>query len=210
VHDMSKHVSRIDTRALDGLRGVAAVHVMTGHYWGVGCPGVEMSLFFLLSGFSLTLAYGREKEKDDNLLIKTVINTLKFYQNRIARIGPCHYLSNVVAFFFPSYFGSVYAKMEVQTRWIYILTFTNSWFTHLGVNNVAFNAPSWTVSTLMMMYIVFPWVIQPMRRLSDNSLSRGIVGLFYLQLMPILLTDDHRGWAYKNPFIRMPVFLLAS
>ena len=36
VHNMTKHVSRIDTRALDGLRGVAALHVMTGHYWGVG------------------------------------------------------------------------------------------------------------------------------------------------------------------------------
>ena len=127
-------------------------------------------------------------------MVETFVKTLKFYQNRFARIGPCHYLSNLVAFSFPHYLGSVYGNMAVQVRWIYVFTFTNSWFTHLGVNNVAFNAPSWTVSTLMMMYIVFPWVIQPMKRLSDTSLSRGIVGIFYQQLMPILLTDDFRGW----------------
>ena len=33
---MAKHMARIDTRALEGLRGFAALHVMTGHYWGLG------------------------------------------------------------------------------------------------------------------------------------------------------------------------------
>ena len=42
----------IDTRALDGLRGLAAIHV-------------EMSLFYLLSGYSLALGYGRRKLEDN-------------------------------------------------------------------------------------------------------------------------------------------------
>ena len=55
---------RIDTRALDGLRGIAMLHVIVGHFIGSGCPSVEMTLFYLLSGYSLTLAYGVRRNTD--------------------------------------------------------------------------------------------------------------------------------------------------
>ena len=57
---------RVDTTATSGLRGLAALHIMMFHYvvnytWGeLDINGaLEVSIFFLLSGFCLTLKYGR-------------------------------------------------------------------------------------------------------------------------------------------------------
>ena len=60
---------RADKGSLNGLRGIFAFHVMVFHacmFLGGGTwpklnlyANVDMPLFFLLSGFSLVLAYGR-------------------------------------------------------------------------------------------------------------------------------------------------------
>lgn len=49
----------IDTSALDGLRGVAALHVAVGHYSGENFDtdlvgGQAMGLFYILSGFVMS------------------------------------------------------------------------------------------------------------------------------------------------------------
>ena len=62
---------RVDKGSLNGLRGIFAFHVMVFHacmFLGGGTwpkinlyANIDMPLFFLLSGFSLVLAYGRTK-----------------------------------------------------------------------------------------------------------------------------------------------------
>ena len=58
---------RIKTTSLDGLRGLAACHVMLGHYFLFSKEptqgtdfggGLSMPLFFILSGVVMTLGYG--------------------------------------------------------------------------------------------------------------------------------------------------------
>ena len=49
----------IDTSALDGLRGVAALHVAVGHYSGENFDtdlvgGQAIGLFYILSGFVMS------------------------------------------------------------------------------------------------------------------------------------------------------------
>ena len=59
----------LDSSTLEGLRGLAALHVLFFHYllFSLGTNKInisgslEMPLFFLLSGFTLSLAYGRTK-----------------------------------------------------------------------------------------------------------------------------------------------------
>jgi len=57
----------IDTKSTVGLRGLASIHIMLFHYLGhmtfgdVDINGsLELSTFFLLSGFCLTLKYGEQ------------------------------------------------------------------------------------------------------------------------------------------------------
>eukprot|EP01052_Picozoa_sp_SAG31_P047706 SAG31_NODE_9669_length_1243_cov_4.789336_2_plen_78_part_01 len=53
---IQRNSERVDTAALTGLRGLAALHVALGHYTSMSdlnlnlCGGVAMPFFYLLSG----------------------------------------------------------------------------------------------------------------------------------------------------------------
>ena len=121
-----------------------------------------MTLFFLLSGFSCTLGYGKKNYKTTpSCCTKVAANTDTFDTfgylfGRVTRILPVYYFSNLIAlpliplghsYFPPSAYifsigGSLSALFLVQT-WIIILKFGP-----LG--------PSWTVATLFTFYLTFP------------------------------------------------------
>ena len=117
---------RLDKGALNGLRGFFAFHVMTYHACIFFKPhsnelaidiygNVDMPLFFLLSGFCLTLAYGKilwkgstrcclgcktvasdgvdDLENQNQQLI--IFDSWKFYKKRFIRILPVHYFGIV-------------------------------------------------------------------------------------------------------------------
>lgn len=61
---------KIDTASIDGLRGVAALHVAIGHmfYFTIGLDfggGISMGLFFIISGVVMTLGYGQKQYSKD-------------------------------------------------------------------------------------------------------------------------------------------------
>ena len=117
--------NRLDKGALNGLRGLLAFLVMSHHAWcsnpqltstryviflygGFAVPG-----FFLLSGFSLALAYGGTKwngsmirrlgyQTSSSDAIEDAISprkrrrlfdNYKFYKKRLIRIVPVHFLA---------------------------------------------------------------------------------------------------------------------
>ena len=82
---------------LNGLRGLAALHVMTGHYttriWHVSLfIEAEMPLFFLLSGYCLTL---REHFK------KNLLSLTKFPLGSVPSPPPFYSLNPYNFFIFP-------------------------------------------------------------------------------------------------------------
>ena len=116
---------RVDKGALNGLRGLFSLHVLAHH----GCQifagssqistitvdllaMVDMPLFFLLSGFSLALGYGKTKwtgctrgwfgKSADGVDIenpeqqKKYFNSWEFYKKRFVRILPLHYLGIIL------------------------------------------------------------------------------------------------------------------
>ena len=112
----TKKKKRVDTSALTGLRGLAALQVATGHavsgtnLWGGGVDligSAAMPFFFLLSGFVITLGYGqtsystktcccsmrgREVETDRS---QPPMKKAKFWQNRFARLFPVYAATNL-------------------------------------------------------------------------------------------------------------------
>ena len=112
----------MDNRALSGLRGLLAFHIMTFHVLNMFFKGssyyvfifgeLHMPLFFILSGFCLVLAYGnthwtsitsccsriqRAKSQETNYLgncddDQKIFDVVEFYKKRLARILPLHYL----------------------------------------------------------------------------------------------------------------------
>ena len=123
---LKKDPEKVDKGALNGLRGLFAFHVMIYHacvFLGDGFhpklnlyANVDMPLFFLLSGFSLALAYGRnswdgstlECSNNNQKVISNVtghenlevspkiFNAWEFYKKRLIRILPLHYLGTIL------------------------------------------------------------------------------------------------------------------
>ena len=57
---------------------------------------IQLSTFFILSGFSLALRYGSSEVGGD-----TKISTYwRFILKRVSRIAPLHYLTNIAAIWF--------------------------------------------------------------------------------------------------------------
>lgn len=119
-----------------------------------------MPLFFLLSGFSCTLGYGRKnyttlKQKTENPE-DSPFKIWDFYFARISRILPVYYFCLFLHFLLVplgySYFewsdleqsvgGSLASLFCVQT-----------WILFFGFGP---NIPAWFVSTLMFFYMIYP------------------------------------------------------
>eukprot|EP01083_Nonionella_stella_P250748 865930_1 len=105
---------RINTKALNGLRGIIAFHIMVHHSFEFSkfkqnlLGSVQMPLFFLISGFILALNDGKilysltkcctelqkytETHKNENKF-----NGRNFYKRRIARTIPIYYLTSFAA-----------------------------------------------------------------------------------------------------------------
>ncbi len=139
-------------RALDGLRGVAIVLVLCSHLLGVGYAGFGLELFFVLSGFLITLLLADERDRHGKIKLSY------FYMRRLLRLLPalCIALGG-------AYLASLLGWLVFPTWMIpYILTYT----TNLGV---AFNGlptdrdtnpfyPMWSLAIEEQFYTVWPLV----------------------------------------------------
>ena len=120
-----KKMETLDKGALNGLRGFFAFHVMAYHALMEGrlhgdhnptiyiYANVDMPLFFLLSGFSLALAYGKtlwngstsycfgsKISSKDGADLETsdpkIFDSWTFYKKRMIRILPLYYLGHIL------------------------------------------------------------------------------------------------------------------
>jgi len=192
------------------------------------CGSIQMPQFYLLSGYCLTLSYGRTHSQETIPSQPSLFQTLHFYQNRFARIGPIYYLANFLSYLLgdtPTHLllliNNVLKPVDLGGnfwfRAILTLTATNSWtFLSLGHPSLMpFNTQSWTVTTLSFFYLVFPFLLPSLQSLSTSRLCSLIVFLHHLQSLPCLLsiylstTPTDLTWSTTaHPVSRLPVFLM--
>ena len=173
-----------ETTALNGLRGLLAVHMTIFHsllhteyeintyaavrfYFSIlGLIMIKVQLqvhlpwFFLLSGFCLTLSYG--KTNYENVAFKADDGdpnaTFDFYQfikSRILRTVPVYYscILLILPFWIAHLPNQDVLIKEIPTL-LPSLFLTQSWIQVLGFGLIG---PSWTLSTLFFYYLIFPW-----------------------------------------------------
>ena len=212
---------KVNSDSLTGLRGLASLHIVLFHTLissnlHVNVIGsFEMPVFFLLSGYSLALTYGRTKYESNTRSCCTspieggedkrvLFKTFNFYRNRFARTMPVYYISNFVlglsAYFFA--FGTR-AFSNVNAMWMFVASVINSLFPVgmiLPGMMMPMVAPGWAISTLWFFYIVFPFLLPRLQQHSDNACSKNIVALSWMQLFLTVAL----GVVFQ--FIRIPVF----
>ncbi len=166
--------------SLTSLRGIAAILVILLHV-NIFCFALApwegffgrfiqrgylwVDFFFLLSGFIMMHVYSESFKEG----IKG--NFKKFMHSRFARIYPLHIFSFLcmVAFYFwyqanfTLYPADYTNTFNVKSIWTIFLLIHS-----MGVNNnLSWNSASWSISVEWWMYVLFPFLLIPFRRLTD-------------------------------------------
>jgi peptidoglycan/LPS O-acetylase OafA/YrhL len=161
--------------SLNGLRALSILFVITGHlayrnFHGADLPGPQMgvNIFFIISGFLITLLL-LEEEK-----INGSINLKKFYLRRTLRI-------------FPAYYFLLFSYLILQLAGI-LQFHTNSWITSLTYTKYFRVTHShewetdhlWSLSVEEHFYLMWPLIFKFLRP------YRVKIALLIILLVPII------------------------
>ena len=199
---------RIDTQALNGLRGIVAVHIMVFHsllysklQWNI-LGSVQMPLFFLISGFIFGLSEGKQKylptkcctelkkypnsnpvnindSEESSEDIPIHFDGRNYYQRRIARTIPLFYLINFLCI--PLVFsghGWVSDPITLIVALVYVIFACSTWFGQ----PTTLCGPSWFVSTIWFFYWCFPSLLPKLQRIPNDKKPKWIFKYFWIQL----------------------------
>jgi peptidoglycan/LPS O-acetylase OafA/YrhL len=139
--------ARVKLNALTGLRFVAASMIVLHHSRRLAIPVLGRSLdhgvsfFFVLSGFILAYAYPKLESGRD---------VADFLAARIARIWPAHVVGLLLAL--------LALRMAIDRTFVANLLLVHGWVPSLPWY-FGYNAPSWSISTELFFYLVFPALI---------------------------------------------------
>jgi len=172
---------------LDGLRGVAALAVVTFHFMEWACSDysknfighgfLAVDFFFCLSGFVIGYAY-------DNRITK--MGALEFFKSRLIRLHPLVIAGSVLgllAFLFDPFGGhpELYSTGKIILSFICsVLLIPLPVIADRGFNLFSFNAPSWSLFWEYIANIVYAFVLYKISRrwlLLFTILSAGAISL---------------------------------
>lgn len=192
--------------ALDGLRFVAAMHIVLFHTLHIGWlrpvnwGSTSTSFFFVLSGFVLAYAYSSEEGG-------LRVSARDFWWRRFARLYPLAVLTQLAVIPFA---WSTYAPEERGVRAAAVLTGLQGWFPSIADS---FNSPGWSVSVLAFCYLLFPGLLSVLRGWTPRRLAAALAGVWLWCMAPsaagLLLGADAfwRSAVHHHPLSRLPEFV---
>lgn len=141
---------------LDSLRALAISMVIVAHFglsrgaWiGKALNGhVGVTLFFVISGFLITLLLLREFQKTGRISLKS------FYYRRVLRIFPAYYTYLIVGFILAGlgvvYIGRIYGIAALTYMMCYLPALKSSWYV----------AHSWSLAVEEHYYVLWPLILK--------------------------------------------------
>ncbi len=189
---------------LDALRGFAALYVVV-HHVGlmpkpplpvpdlfkaiVGFGGSGVTLFFIISGFSMCLSWKRHAITDSP--------ARSFYANRLARIAPLFYFWLVLALLRDAIFKgpeSQHSALEIGANVLFLFNLYEPF-------QAGIVWASWTIGVEMLFYAVFPLI---MLARFDNLVKTSLLVTLSLVVVVIArrVTADS-----TQPDLLLPLFL---
>jgi peptidoglycan/LPS O-acetylase OafA/YrhL len=163
---------------------------------------IGVSFFFILSGFILAYNYR------DSIINKKTSKS-NFYIARIARIYPLHLLTLFIAV--PLTLQNVNFEISLWLKQLLFNSTLTQSFIPIKKIYFSFNSPSWSISTELFFYLMFPLIILLIAKLKNLKYSKGLlipflllVPLFMLLVPPIY----YKNLFYVNPFFRIFDFIV--
>lgn len=187
-----------------GLRFVFVALVFMSHFkWGgIGAfdfgGDCGVAFFFALSGYGLMSGYGARAAAGK-------LDFVPFIRRRLCRIYPMHLLALAVACAaMPWNFVDIKAD-------IFSVLLLQSWTS----DYFATNGPAWFLSTLVFLYLLFPWLARRVAAMRLRSLALAAVAAIVLMLAAYIIVDvagvdkdTATRWLYVFPPARITDFFL--
>lgn len=181
--------------SLTGIRAVAALWVLFGHYSYLALtdemkliePIIKVTssayagvdLFFVLSGFIISYVYAKHMNSWD----KSLIN--RFWRNRFARIFPVYLFSTLASSFI--LLVALFWGHKFQDESAEVISFENFIFNVLGIQEwiqrPSIYGPAWSVSSELLGYLLFPLIAlasSKVRRIPAILSAMATLVLLYL------------------------------
>lgn len=200
------------------------LHFLHLRRWGVSVPKwvnslmfaqvTGVSMFFVLSGFILAYAYSEMEPKYP-------AERKRFWVSRFARIYPVYFLALIwfAPFILTHRFSAAPLKIAVAksvASFFPALLLVQSWISPRFA--LAWNGPGWTLSVEAAFYLIFPFLLPLIRRLSDRGklfLAASMVLLSaLLSVSCIPLPAPYRGawanWVLHWPAFHFPTFIVGA
>lgn len=187
-----------------GLRFVFVALVFMSHFeWGGIAPfdfggDCGVAFFFVLSGYVLMSGYGARAAAG-------TLNFAQFIQRRLLRIYPMHLVALAVAF---ATMPWTFADLKGDILSVLLL---QSW---TSAGYFATNGPAWFLSTLVFLYLLFPWLARYVAAMRIRTLAAAaVVGLALMSAVYFLADalgadkDTATRWLYVFPPARILDFL---
>ncbi|GGC67865.1 acyltransferase family protein [Chelatococcus reniformis] len=156
--------------ALDGLRAIAVLSVVLGHF---GLPGFAVGggygvdVFFVLSGYLITLVLLKGDEQNRSLGV--------FYWHRVTRLLPLLAVVSASLFLLPQVLLSTWGA---TINAIGALTYTANWTRAYGVPGwPSYMAHTWTLAVEEQFYLLWPAVLIAVRTIAGRRTAAVILGL---------------------------------
>ncbi len=190
----------MEIRVLNTIRGIAALIVVVSHYsnetnlynklLGEGAGKIGVMIFFLLSGFLLSIIYLNQSADSTNIK--------KYFVHRVARVVPLYYFVVVTSFLIYKLIGSGphYNILNLSSLLTHVLFLEG--FSVL-----------WTIPVEIQYYVIFPviWVVFNCSRLAAVLLMVTII-LTIFWLTPKFGFNFLGNHINFNIFISLPFFII--
>ncbi len=195
--------------SIQALRAFACIIIYlyhATHYLPVAYMGISaVSLFLMLSGFVMTLAYWN-RPVDTNIKSAVSFSVKKIY--------PLFWLH--VFMLFLGLVREILTTHQSILSYIYKLAITIPLLQSLSPYGYqAFNSVDWYLSTTMILYCIFPFILRYLKK-KQRSTSRLLIlimGIFMVMLVIKWLVGrylpDYARWLLKDfPFYRLGDFFI--
>ncbi len=164
-------------KALTFPRFVLALMVVIFHYGKEAFPfgpedygltkfvlysNLAVSFFFFLSGFILIYNYWNKK-----------VNVKEFYLKRIARIYPIYLVTLLIVAVLSIIYSTV--AYEGTTNLLFHTLGLQAW---IPGTELYFNFPAWSISVEFFFYLLFPFLLLVLKRLSIQTRTLLILGIY--------------------------------
>lgn len=189
-------------RNLEALRSIATLLIFM-HHCRLQNPILQSfgdyatTLFFMLSGFVLTQAWGK-RIGTNKLRIKDI---LLFLKGRLIRLYPIYLITLPLYLFIARHYLhplTVSADVLLLQSWIPSSSY-----------HFSYNAVAWFLSTLMFCNILFlPLLHLMLRKRAIFNIACVIIAAAYIIILCITSNEKANYWLYIFPPAQIPAFML--